>query len=177
MYGIVLPLQETDQAPIHSIWAELTRRFDMSLQPELPHVSLHIAAAYDTAALYPIIHQQAASLSPLTLRTSGLGLFTGPEPVLYVSVVCGRDLLHLHTTLWPLLEPTSQGSNPYYQPHHWVPHLTLAHGPRLHDCLPDVIRWLGTQNFHWSLPISHLTFINNALTTHETWPLQGSWSV
>lgn len=177
MFGIVLPITGAAATAIKAIWAELAQTFDLRLQPELPHVSLHVAPAYDAAALRPTIAQFAHTRSPFTLTTSGLGLFTVPEPVLYVAVTCGRDLLECHTHFHPLAEPLAQSSVPYYQPGRWVPHITLAHGPRLPTCLPDVIRLLGGRDYQWAIPITQIAYINNPLTTHETWSFQGESSV
>lgn len=174
MFGLVLPMSGVAEIAIKAIWVELAQMFALQIQPSLPHVSLHIAPEYDAAALRPIVAKFAHTQPPFTLTTSGLGLFTVPEPVLYVAVTCGRDLLACHAQLHPLAEPFAQGSVAYYQPGRWVPHITLAHGPHLQTCLPDVIRLLGGRDFNWSIPITQLAYINNSLTTHETWSFQGS---
>lgn len=173
MFGVVLPITGVAEIAIRAIWGELSQMFALHLQPELPHVSLHVAEAYDAAALRPTIAQFAHTQPPFTLTTSGLGLFTGPEPVLYVAVTCGRGLLDCHTHFHPLAEPLAQGSVPYYQPGRWVPHITLAHGSRLQTCLPDVIRLLSGRDYNWTVPITQLAYLDNPLTTHETWSLSG----
>lgn len=177
MFGIVLPITGAAETAIQAIWVELAQAFDLHIQPSLPHVSLHIAPEYDAAALRPVAAQFARTWPPFTLTTSGLGLFTVPEPVLYVAVTCGRDLLDCHVHLHPLAEPFAQASVPYYQPGRWVPHITLAHGPRLQSCLPDVIRLLGGRDYNWSIPVTQIAYINNPLITHETWSFQGQQSV
>lgn len=173
MDAIVLPLAEAYEAEVQAIWAELAQEFDLHLEPALAHVSLHVAQGYDAAALRSLLSEFTRISAPITLQTSGLGLFTVPEPVLYVAVTCGRDLLNLHDSLWGLAEPISQGSVPYYQPGTWVPHITLAQGPRLKACLPDVIRLLGGRNYTWAIPVSQIAYLNNSLTIHETWSFQG----
>lgn len=173
MDGVVLPLAEIYEAKVQAIWTELAQAFDLHIQPTLAHVSLHVAEGYDAATLYPLLAEYSRITAPITMQTNGLGLFTLPEPVLYVAVTCGRGLLNLHDSLWPLVEPISRGSVPYYQPGGWVPHITLAHGPRLRECLPDVLRLLGPRDYTWNIPISQLAAINNPLTIHETWSFQG----
>ena len=173
MDGIVLPVGEQIGAEVEAIWAELAQAFDLHLEPALPHVSLHVAHGYDAAALYPLLAALAHNTAPLSIQTTGLGLFTVPEPVLYVTVTCGRDLLNLHDTFWQQIEPTSRGSVPYYQPGTWVPHITLAHGLRLQACLPDVIRLLGGRAYNWSFPVTEVAHLDNPLTTHERWSFEG----
>jgi 2'-5' RNA ligase len=173
MDGIVLPLAEQHEVKVQTIWAELAQAFDLHIQPTLAHVSLHVAEGYDAAALYPLLAEYSRMTAPITIQTTGLGLFTVPEPVLYVTVTCGRGLLNLHDALWSLVEPLSRGSVSYYQPGGWVPHITLAHGPRLRECLPDVLRLLGQRDYTWDIPISQLAAINSPLTIHETWGFQG----
>lgn len=173
MDGIVLPLAEAYEAKVQAIWVDLAREFDLYIQPELAHASLHVAQGYDAAALRSLLSEFTRISAPITVQTSGLGLFTVPEPVLYVAVTCGRELLNLHDSLWGLAEPISQGSVPYYQPGRWVPHITLAHGPHLQACLPEVIRLLGSRDYAWAIPMSQIAYINNPLTIHETWSFQG----
>lgn len=173
MDGIVLPLAEAYEAKVQAIWVELVREFDLHLEPTLAHVSLHVAQGYEAAALRSLLLEFTRISAPITLQTSGLGLFTVPEPVLYVAVTCGRDLLNLHDSFWGLAEPISQGSVPYYQPGTWVPHITLAQGSRLQTCLPEVIRLLGSRDYAWTIPASQIAYINHPLTIHETWSFQG----
>ncbi|MCL4870970.1 MAG: 2'-5' RNA ligase family protein [Anaerolineae bacterium] len=171
MYGVVLLLPEKYNQIIQMMYDEWVQDLGVDLrpQPSLPHVSIHIAEKYDAAALRPIMAEVAAAMPPLTLSTSGLGLFTGLEPVLHVAVTCGRDLLDFHARLHARLNPLSQGSNSYYQPGQWMPHITLSQNPHLRGHLPHLINQLSQRDFSWQIPIRQLAYINKELTTHEVW--------
>lgn len=175
MFGIVLPITGAAETAIQAIWVEFARRL-IGIQPSLPHVSLHIAPEYDAASLRPVAAQFARTWPPFTLTTSGLGLFTVPEPVLYVAVTCGRDLLDCHAHLHPLAEPplrpvcptTSQAVGFPTSP--WrMAHACNRACPMSSAYSAPAITTGQSRN--------EIAYINNPLITHETWSFQGQQSV
>jgi 2'-5' RNA ligase len=113
MHGVVSLLDSTHYEQVERLWAELEARFGVRgvYMTPYPHVSYHVAAAYDLARLEPILRALAGETAPFRVRTAGLGVFTGAQPVLYLPVVRTVPLSHLHARLWEALAPAAGGGN------------------------------------------------------------------
>lgn len=73
-----------------------------------------------------VITEFARSITPFIVKTTGIGVFTGSHPVLYLPVIKTRELLNAHDSLWNLIYPHLEKANIYYSPEQWMPHVTLA---------------------------------------------------
>lgn len=109
----------------------------------LPHFSWSAAEAYQIEAVEMALQDLTAQVQPFSVRTAGLGIFTGPRPVVYISLVKNEALLKLHALLWQRTFPFSQGPSLYYSPDQWVPHITLAYNEvessRLGCAIVDIV--------------------------------------
>lgn len=70
----------------------------------------------------------ARKIKPFKVRTAGLGIFSGPVPVLYVALVKSPELLEIHRAMWKRMEKHLVKPLDYYSPEEWMPHITIAHG-------------------------------------------------
>ena len=89
MDGIVSLLDDKHYSLIEHIWDEFENRFGMvDIAPTpIAHYSYQIAHHYDLETLIPALNRVAQKTEPFIVKTSGLGIFTGEQPVLYVPVV------------------------------------------------------------------------------------------
>lgn len=161
MHAVVSLLDERHERLVEDLWAELDRAFGLrgvSMTP-FPHFSYQVAGGYDPDALRPILQRCARDQQPFAVRTGGLGLFTGPNPVLYVPVVRDEPLTRFHGALWSNLAGAGAGVLPYYRPESWLPHITLAHGDLTRDTLPAIVRALGARDFGWEIAVETLDLI------------------
>ena len=92
-----------------------------------PHFSWQGAENYQVGDVERILKETAGQLAPFMLQTAGLGLFTGPVPVLYLALVKTEGLLKVHRFLWELIGPLATGLNRHYSPDLWMPHITIAY--------------------------------------------------
>src|SRR5262245_39184 len=102
MYGIVALLDEQHEAKVKGLWAEFQEKFGVhgvSGVP-VPHFSFHVAEKYNREKLDITLKQAAREMSPFMVRTNGLGIFTGKEPVLYIPVTRTPELTQFHQRLW-----------------------------------------------------------------------------
>ncbi len=93
MHGIVSLLDSKHYQLVENLWAELEREFvvrGVYITP-YPHFSYQIAQHYNVEQLEPILQRYTASQAAFQVKTSGLGIFNGPRPVLYISVVRSPD--------------------------------------------------------------------------------------
>ncbi len=117
------------------IWAQLEKScglMGIKMIP-IPHFSWQIAVEYDVVAASKALDQLMVEIQPFEIQTTGLALFTGPTPTLYLPIVKTRRLLELHETIWNRLLPCAKEPSPLYMPDQWVPHITLAY----RDVNPD----------------------------------------
>ena len=155
MHGVSSLLDDTHYAAVERLWAELAATFGVRgvyITP-YPHFSYHVAEHYDLAALESILQQVAGQTAPFQVRTAGLGVFTGPQPVLYVPVVRTQALSRVHAMLWPALAPAAAGINDYYHPDRWLPHITIGYGDVPPDRLAAIIPDLAPRLFDWAITV------------------------
>ena len=161
LQGVVSLLDEPHCTMVEDIWREFKERFDISgIQSRpFPHYSYHVAPDYDLERLEDTLREVASQTSPLTVRTTGLGIFTGPNPALYIATVRSPRLSALQQVLWKKIVPIASESNAYYHPNSWIPHITLAYGDITHEHLPRLVQFLGQREFEWEIEIDNLALI------------------
>lgn len=169
MIGIVSLLDDIHYHYVENLWAELQQRFGVKgiYVTPYPHFSYHVADDYDIKRLEPILQRVASNQTSFQVRTSGLGIFTGEAPVLYIPVVRNPALTQLHELLWRELSNTGDGILEYYHPDHWIPHITIGFGDLHSDNLAHIVRYLNERTFSWQIMVNNLTFIGNSGTGQE----------
>jgi 2'-5' RNA ligase len=98
---------------------------EMQLTP-LPHFTWHSAENYQLDIAEPILRKITVHFTPFVVSTAGIGIFTGPTPVLYLALVKTQVMMNIHKILWNELAPLGNMVNEYYSPARWMPHITLA---------------------------------------------------
>ena len=163
MNAIVSLLDEEHDQTVRNLWSELEGDFGVIPQYANPftHFSFHVADDYDVDDLRPILADLIHDHGPFTVGTSGLGIFTGERPVLFVPVVRNPELDALHSALWSRFTPAFGVGLPYYAPDAWVPHITLAQGPEAADRFPDIVRAMTRREFTWRLTVDNLAVIED----------------
>jgi 2'-5' RNA ligase len=98
---------------------------EMKLTP-LPHFTWQSAENYTLELAEPVLQKITARFTPFVVLTAGIGIFTGPTPVLYLALIKTQVMINIHQVLWDELVPSGNLVNEYYSPSRWVPHITLA---------------------------------------------------
>lgn len=89
MDGIVSLLDSKHTQYIEELWAELKQVFSVDgvyITP-YPHFSYPIALDYDVDKVEHVLQRITSNITKFKVRTSGLGIFAGTSPVLYIPVV------------------------------------------------------------------------------------------
>ncbi len=102
------------------------REFGMESMP-IPHFSWQVADDYDLDQLIPAVSGLVSTWQAFTVRTVGLGLFTGISPVLYLPIIKTKCLMEKQQQLWELGYGFGKEVSPLYSPDNWIPHVTLIH--------------------------------------------------
>jgi 2'-5' RNA ligase len=163
MQGVVSLLDDQHYTQVEHIWGEFQDRFGVHgvhLTP-FPHFSYHVAQQYDLKPLEAYLQAFAAQSSNFRVRTSGLGIFTGAQPVLFISVVRSPELSDFQHRLWSEVSRYAADSAEYYDPAYWLPHITLGQGDIDHDMLPKLVRLLSERDFDWEMDVNNLSIIHD----------------
>lgn len=178
--GIVALLDTESSAKVEAIWAEFQAEFGVHgvSRTPIPHFSFHVAEAYDAVQTIATVKEIAQTMPPFSVRTAGLGIFTGAMPVLHIVVVRNVWLGKAHRKIWNQLTPLATGIQMYYHLNHWQPHITIAQGDIPAEKLPDAIKLLQARNFNWNIEVNQLGFIADTTTNpvhelQETFDLRG----
>lgn len=158
--GVLTLLDAPHTQQIETLWQEMTTALGQHPEPLAPfaHFTIHGAQHYDLTALHHALLSAAMHTAPFTITTSGLGIFTGPKPVLYISVVKSPQLIAFHERIWTIADQYAHGASAYYSPNNWMPHITLAHSGLNPNDLPKLIALLQNRNFQWEIEVNNLAF-------------------
>jgi 2'-5' RNA ligase len=161
MYAIVSLLDDAHYNLVLDLWRELEVDCGLSgvsLTP-LPHLSWHIAADYQSEQLLESLQKLAGQTSPFIVNTSGIGIFTGESPVIFIPVVKESVLATFHRLVWESIQPAALDASSHYSPEAWVPHITLAHGDVDSPKLVCAMKKLAFRRFNWKIRIDHLALV------------------
>jgi len=165
MHGVVSLLDDHNSQMVESLWARIEREFGVRGVYSIPHphISYHVSGQYDLDKVRTVIEVFARHTTPFRVRLSGLGVFTGPNPVLYIAVVRSPRLAEFQHELWHQLSKASGHPLEFaYRPARWAPHITLAHRDLTERSLAAIVRKLCT------LELSHQVTVNNLALIYDT---------
>jgi 2'-5' RNA ligase len=137
MLAIASLLDTISDRKTHEIWDLLEQKCglaDIKMTP-VPHFSWLSAENYNVEKIETVLAEISQETAPFLIHTSGIGIFTGTAPVLYLSIVKTEQLLLLHKRIWESVVPYGHENNLFYRPDSWIPHITLAY----RDITPDAI--------------------------------------
>jgi 2'-5' RNA ligase len=178
MLAITSLLNPQNAQHINGIIQSLEDEFgldDVQATPD-PHITYQLAGVSKHEALKDVLQDIAASTVPFEAYTTGLGLFPGPNPVIYIPVLRSDELNRLHRRLLYATQPLCLRTDKFSQPELWLPHISLA----LHDTTPEllgpVLQYLNEQTFNLKLRISNLAILRQEgeqFVPEEVYPLEG----
>jgi 2'-5' RNA ligase len=126
----------------------------------IPHFSWHVAEGYDLKKVRPALEEIAKISEPFIIRSTGLGLFSGDKPVVFISLVKDVRLLRFHQLVWDKISPAADRPSPYYSPESWMPHITLAHGDLDANRVVCAMEKLAFRSFNWEILVDNIALIN-----------------
>lgn len=165
MLGVVTTLSDPHRQQILQLWQELKARFNVDHPGAtcIPHFSYHISPEYDIDALKQILQETAVSTSPFTLKTTGIGIFSGENPVVYLPIGRTPQLQAVHNALWVRLPDIACGEAPesnYYNAFNWFPHVSLGQSNITTENLGAIVTWLNSQSLLWEIEVNNLILLH-----------------
>jgi 2'-5' RNA ligase len=160
MHGVVSLLSAPFSGETLRAWNTLERKHGLRgiRMTPYPHFSWLIATEAPQAGLRQALAEVAAETRPLVVRAGGIGIFPGPNPVIYLSVVKTEAMARLHQRLWERLEPLLAGRSPLYAPGNWMPHISMAYGDVSVDNIGAAVADLSAIP-RWEMIVDHFAFI------------------
>jgi hypothetical protein len=165
--GVTSILDDRHRDIVEEIWSDLEGvGIERDRAIPAPHLSYQ-SGDYDVEALWPALERLAGATSPFTVRTSGLGVFGGATPLLYVPIVRTEQLSEFHRLLWAAIGSACRNAADFYWLDDWVPHITLAAGDVSPARLGRAVEILSTRNLRWSVPIDNLAYFEAGYGGYE----------
>ncbi|MFD2785537.1 2'-5' RNA ligase family protein [Hymenobacter rubripertinctus] len=131
---------------------------DVQATPD-PHITYQLAGVRKRSALRQVLREVARHTQPFVAHTSGLGVFPGPNPVIYIPVLRSDALNQLHHRILRATAPLCLRTDKFSGPDCWLPHISLA----LHDTTPEllgpVMQYLNQHTFNLKLAITNLAIL------------------
>jgi len=130
-YAVILYFDDQYTKPIENVWASIHNSGLTANMQEAgirPHLTL---AVYDQLTCQPCenrLADLAAHTHTISLRLSYVGVFTDPEPVIFVAPIPTQELLQFHQDVVTALDFDGNTPRSIYMPGTWIPHCTLAIG-------------------------------------------------
>jgi 2'-5' RNA ligase len=146
---------------VEDIWDELEDKFGVNairITP-YPHFSWQIGEEYDVLSLKQSLEEIALNQPAFTVQTTGLGLFSGEKPVLFIAVVKSPELMAFHRRIWDALLPITNGAHPYYSPQNWVPHISIVYEDLTAENIGGILKLLSFRPYYWEFQVENLSFI------------------
>ncbi len=130
MYAVISGLDSQALQYIHELRQVISEKCPSAKEPMAldAHLSWQAAESYRIDLLKEKIATLAKVTAPVKVNANGLGLFTGPEPVLFLMVSRSPQLTEMHRRLWDELIPLADQPNPYFAPDMWIPHVSIFYG-------------------------------------------------
>jgi 2'-5' RNA ligase len=178
MHGLVSLLPQPYYNQVLALWDELESDFRLKgirVTP-FPHFSWEIAEEYDEALLAQLLNEMVLNLPPLHVTCTGLGIFSGPQPVIFIPVVKTASLVQLHQTVWDILKPAAKDRSPYYSPDFWMPHISLAYMDVTPANIGPLMEKLAFRSFNWQFEVDNFTYIYEPEGSIGQIKLQATWS-
>lgn len=125
----------------------------------LPHFSWVVTEEFDLARVEAEIQKMAREFEPFTAETTGLGIFSGENPVLHTNIVKTRRLLEMQERIWHVTSGCATRMSPYYEPTSWMPHITLAYRDITPENLGCAVQDLAFRKLNMNVFVDHLALI------------------
>ena len=128
MFALISELSETAAVQVMHLWRRLNQSCGLEgiFNYPNPHFTWFSAETLEVERCSPILEILTQEASPFDVLTSGLDIFEGEGPVMYLPVIKSPQLQKLHQAIWNQIMPYGKGVNNFYSPEEWVPHITLA---------------------------------------------------
>lgn len=126
----------------------------------VPHFSWLTGADFTFAQADKLLDNLSRQITGFEITTSGLGIFTGPAPIIYLPIIKTADLLAYHRLIWEAMAPAVVNINSYYSPQNWIPHITIGYGDVTMDNLACALEKLLNYELSLTITIDNIAYLS-----------------
>jgi 2'-5' RNA ligase len=130
----------------------------------MPHITFLVAQTYNLPLVKSYLRRLCSSLRPLHGYTTGIGVFPGKKPVIYIPVLRTQPLNKLHSQLYQDISKMSLEIGPYTKPKLWLPHISLAVGDTSLELMTPIFQYLSQYSFDWDIVLDNLSLFKESIT-------------
>lgn len=161
MHAVVSLLDDNSSRMVEKLWAAIEKEFGIRgvYRTPFPHISYHVSGEYQVDKVKTVMQVFGRHTSPFRVRCCGLGVFTGPETVLYIPLVRSPQLADFQHELWHQLTKSAGNLDFSYRPARWVPHIKLAHHDLTQRILAAIVRKFCQLELNQQVTINNLSLI------------------
>lgn len=159
--GVVSLLDPEHYTTVQGIWDELEDELGLRevRGTPWPHISYQLGD-YDLDVLPGVLEKLAAATPKFEIETTGLGIFSGLQPVLYLPVVRTAELSEFQRLLWTAVGTACRNASDDYWVSNWIPHVTIAAGDLDASNVADAVKLLSARRYDWRITIDNLAYID-----------------
>lgn len=164
MKAIISLLPDPFYRQVEQLWDQLENEVGLRgiRSAPFPHFSWQGAQEYEENGLELILKTMADLSKPIKVQTSGLGLFTGKYPVIFINVIKSPQLMRMHQQIWSGTRPIGKEFNLYYEPDVWQPHISIAMEDVTPEKIGPVMKELSVIEFNWTFEIDNFAYFVSA---------------
>ncbi len=161
MIAIASLLDDKSTERVHELTEDLEEKFGLNgvkITP-YPHLTLLTAEVADMDELKQYLELTCYETDKFKIRTTGLGVFPGKNPVVYIPVLRTPPLNRLHERLQADISEMSTEMGLFYNTNLWLPHITLALGDTTPEVLGPLFTYLCEYTFNWEITLDNLIIL------------------
>ena len=128
------------------------------LTTPIPHLTWQVAERYSDETILQL-ERLSSVLSPVLVKVAGVGIFTGDNPVVHLSLVKDPRLMNTHQVIWNILSSYGHSINNHYSPDRWMPHITLAYRDVTRENILCALEDLAFKSFEFEIRLNNLSMI------------------
>ena len=162
---------------INAVIKKLEEKFGIDdVQATLdPHLTYQLAGVKKLSSLKKALAKVAAATAPFPAFTTGLGVFPGEQPVIYIPVLRSNALNALHQRILTATAPLCLRTDKFSSPDCWLPHISLALHDTTADLLGPVLSYLNQETYNLKIIIDNLAILRqdgNLFVQEEVFHMQ-----
>jgi 2'-5' RNA ligase len=166
---------------VNTIISDFEREFGVKQvqATPFPHITYLVTEALNLELLKDYLEKAGTAGKSFHIYTTGIGIFPGEHPVIYIPVLRTPALNRFHSKLYRDISKLSITTSPFSKPKKWLPHISLALGDTTLDMMTPMMKYLAHYKFDWEIKIDNLNIFreshtSNAFVQEAVYSLAGS---
>ena len=174
MQTLVSFLSETASRRVKNIWGFVESQCRNGARQSLsnPYFVWICGQKFPLKSLSNTISELSDSIKPFTIHATGLGIFPGPQPTLYIPIVKTEQLYNLQHQIWSRFKELGYHPNQEYQPDAWVPGIPFTRGTLTRESLSKILKQLAFEEINLKITIDNLAFFDQSEGVKFSYPLK-----